>query len=68
MVQKDERNKIMLEFFARKENRSKVQDVIAGEEEFSQIIKKHKTILSGEVEDGKSSWKVYKRKDKEGEG
>ncbi len=61
---REEREKVMLEFFSRKENKEKIQDVLVGEDDFYKQLKDKKTILSGEVKNGKASWNVY-RKDKE---
>jgi len=61
----DEKNTIMFEFFSRKENKPKVQNILVGEDDFKNEIKKHNTILSGEVDkNGKTVYKTYQRKDK----
>ncbi len=62
----DEKNKIMLEFFSRKENKPKVQDVLVGEDDFRQEFRKHDKILSGRVDkNGKEVWETYTKKEKE---
>lgn len=62
---KAEREKVMFDFFRDGGGKGKVQDVLIGEEDFNQTIKKSKSILSGEVDkDGKAVWTTYKKKDK----
>ena len=66
---RDERNKVMIEFFSRKENKEKVQDLLVGKDDFSEKLRGKKKILTGLEENGTAVWKVWKKeKDKESSG